>query len=84
MIGDKNADDAVILLGLDRADRVYLSIPKGMENEDILLLPELEGKRNLKKEQSEEDKSRNEDLRLRRESSGRPSGGRQGRSNAAQ
>ncbi len=66
-VGDKNADDAVVLLGLEKGDKVYLSIPKGMDDVEIELLPELEGKRNLKKEESVEDKSRNDDLRQRRE-----------------
>lgn len=51
IIGDTNANDAVVLAGLSEADRVYLSVPLKMENQPIALLDEMNGKR--KKDQPE-------------------------------
>lgn len=45
MVGLTNANDAVILAGLSDGDRVYLSVPNGLEDEPIALLPEMNGKR---------------------------------------
>jgi HlyD family secretion protein len=45
MIGETNASDAVILGGLSETDRIYLSVPVGLENEKIALLKEMDGKR---------------------------------------
>lgn len=50
MIGDTNANDAVVLAGLDLDDRVYLSIPSGLEEQKIELLPGMNGKRQKKDE----------------------------------
>ena len=50
-IGETNTNDAVIKLGLTLADRVYLSVPTGQENTEVLLLKELNGKRKKKEEQ---------------------------------
>lgn len=55
MIGETNANDAVILAGLSEGDRVYLSVPPGMDNASIDLLPEMNGKRQ-KPEPKEEPK----------------------------
>jgi len=44
-IGEQNSDDAVVLLGLEQGDRVYLSIPQGKEEAEVVLLPEMDGKR---------------------------------------
>ncbi len=49
MVGERNASDAVIEKGLSPSQRLYLSVPKGIEDKQITLLPEMEGKR-LKKE----------------------------------
>jgi len=51
IIGDTNANDAVILGGLSETDRVFLSVPLRMENQTIALLKEMNGKR--KKDQPE-------------------------------
>ncbi len=51
IIGDTNANDAVVLGGLSDVDRVYMSVPPRMENEPIALLKEMNGKR--KKDQPE-------------------------------
>jgi hypothetical protein len=54
IIGHTNANDVVILGGLGLADKVYLSIPQGMEEDEISLLKEMNGKR--KKEEQEQQK----------------------------
>jgi hypothetical protein len=51
IIGDTNANDAVILGGLSETDRVFLSVPLRLENQTIALLKEMNGKR--KKDQPE-------------------------------
>ncbi|MCW5912554.1 MAG: HlyD family efflux transporter periplasmic adaptor subunit [Cyclobacteriaceae bacterium] len=52
IVGQTNANDAVILGGLSASDKIYLSIPAGMNNAKIDLLPELNGKRGKQKEDS--------------------------------
>ena len=52
IIGDTNANDAVVLAGLSEADRVYLSVPLKMENQPIALLDEMNGKRKKDQPQS--------------------------------
>lgn len=53
MIGETNANDAVIVGGLEEGDRVYLSIPGGQDEKSIELLPEMDGKRKKKQDQEE-------------------------------
>jgi HlyD family secretion protein len=48
MVGETNANDAVIIAGLNLNDRVYLSIPSGLEEQSIELLPQMNGKRQKK------------------------------------
>ena len=55
MIGERNANDAVLLAGLSEGDRLFLSVPKGMEDTDVRLIPEMDGKRR-KEEPKEEEK----------------------------
>jgi len=50
-IGDNNMAEVIILNGIEEGDKLYLSIPKGHEDEEIILLPEMEGKRNIPKEE---------------------------------
>ena len=50
-VGETNANEAVILSGLQENDRVYLSVPSGLEERGVKLLPELDGKRRKKEEQ---------------------------------
>ncbi|RAV98831.1 efflux RND transporter periplasmic adaptor subunit [Pseudochryseolinea flava] len=52
MIGHTNANDVVILGGLTLEDKVYLSVPAGLEEEEVALLKEMNGKR--KKEDQQE------------------------------
>ena len=53
IVGETNANEAVILTGLQENDRIYLSIPTGLEGQEVKLLPELNGKRRKKEEQQE-------------------------------
>jgi hypothetical protein len=45
MIGERNANDAILLAGLSEGDKLYLSVPSGMEDSDVKLIPEMDGKR---------------------------------------
>jgi multidrug resistance efflux pump len=49
-LGETNSNEATITLGLTANDKVYLSIPVGMDEADIALLPEMDGKRQKKEE----------------------------------
>lgn len=53
MIGLTNANDVVILAGLAEDDRVYLSLPTGMDDASISLLPQMNGKRRKVEEEPE-------------------------------
>ncbi len=55
VVGETNSNEALILGGLAENDLVFLSVPSGVEREDVKLLPELNGKRQ-KKEEKKEDK----------------------------
>jgi multidrug efflux pump subunit AcrA (membrane-fusion protein) len=44
-VGETNSNEAVILIGLNLGDRIYISVPPGMEDAEVKLLPELNGKR---------------------------------------
>ena len=48
IVGDTNANEAVILGGLEKNDRIFLSIPPKLEEQKIELLPQLNGKRGKK------------------------------------
>jgi hypothetical protein len=47
-IGPTNSNDVVVLSGLSRNDPVFLSVPAGLEEQEIVLLKEMEGKRRKK------------------------------------
>ncbi|WP_424964147.1 efflux RND transporter periplasmic adaptor subunit [Ekhidna sp.] len=51
MIGDANAESVHIKEGLKAGDRVHLSSVQGMENQEISLIPEMDGKRSNKQEE---------------------------------
>ena len=53
LVGETNSNEAVIELGLSAGDKVYLSVPGGMEDAPIAMLPELDGKRNKHKNEQE-------------------------------
>lgn len=55
IIGETNANDAVIVSGLALDDLVFLSVPAGLEDQKIELLSEMNGKR--KKKEPEETKT---------------------------
>ena len=50
ILGETNANDAVLIAGLTTDDRIYLSVPAGLEDQKIELLPEMNGKRKQKGE----------------------------------
>jgi HlyD family secretion protein len=51
IVGSTNANSAIILGGIDVSDKIYLSIPPGLEEQKIQLLPQMEGKRGKKEEE---------------------------------
>lgn len=53
IVGETNANDAVVLKGLEEGEKVFLSVPEGLEDKDFRLLPEMNGKR--KKKNSDEE-----------------------------
>jgi len=57
-VGEINDVSAQVLLGLSESDKVYMSAPEDNE-EEISLLPELNGKRNLAKEAPAQEKESN-------------------------
>ncbi|NJN27909.1 MAG: HlyD family efflux transporter periplasmic adaptor subunit [Cyclobacteriaceae bacterium] len=52
MIAETNSNEAVIKLGLEAGDKVYLSVPAGMDDADIAMLKELDGKRTQQEEET--------------------------------
>ena len=52
-VGETNANDAVIKLGLKRGDKVFLSVPAGQDAEEVSYLKELNGKRKKNEEQKD-------------------------------
>ena len=51
IVGETNSNDAVIIGGLAENDLIFLSVPPGTEEDDVTLLPELNGKRQKKEEE---------------------------------
>lgn len=57
IVGETNANDAVVLAGLTEADKLQLSVNgKTDDDDDVELLPQLNGKRNKKNKEGEETK----------------------------
>ncbi len=50
-VGETNSNDAVVVDGLANDDRIFLSIPSGLEDQKIELLPQMNGKRRKKEEE---------------------------------
>ena len=48
IVGETNSNEAVILTGVAENERVFLSVPGGMESDPVTLLPEMNGKRKKK------------------------------------
>ncbi|MDX1628498.1 MAG: efflux RND transporter periplasmic adaptor subunit [Fulvivirga sp.] len=55
MTGATNADEVVILAGVEEGEDLYLSIPSGLNGSEVSLLPEMDGKRNRKDENATKD-----------------------------
>ena len=55
-LGETNSNEAIVKIGLSPGDKLYLSVPRGMEDTQVELLEELNGKRVKKDEQQEEPK----------------------------
>lgn len=53
IVGETNANEAVVLGGVKENDRLYLSVPAGAKGDDVKLLPEMNGKRQKKEEKKE-------------------------------
>jgi HlyD family secretion protein len=50
VVGETNANDAVVLAGLKLEDKIFLSIPSDMEDQKVELLEQMNGKRKKKEE----------------------------------
>lgn len=59
-IGDANNNDVIIVTGLAESDQVYLSVPAGMEDAEISLLKEMDGKRRKKADEGQPKPAANE------------------------
>lgn len=57
MLGEANAEYANVLAGLNENDKVYLSSISGIEDREVELLPEMNGKRMNKKEKAQTEPS---------------------------
>jgi hypothetical protein len=53
VVGETNANDAIITSGLTTDDKLYLSVPSGLENKSVELLPEMNGKRSKDKQDAQ-------------------------------
>ncbi len=53
-VGETNTNEAIIISGLEVDDRLYLSIPRGQSEKEVALIPEMDGKRSIKKEMAGE------------------------------
>ncbi|MFN7188984.1 MAG: RND transporter, partial [Cyclobacteriaceae bacterium] len=51
-LGQSNANEAVVLLGLREGEDVYLSVPEGKQDKPVKLLEQLNGKRKKKESDS--------------------------------
>ena len=51
-VGETNSNDAVVMDGLANDDRIFLSVPSGLEDQKIELLPQMNGKRKKKEEET--------------------------------
>ncbi len=74
MLGEANRNEVVIEKGLSADDEVYLNFIKGMESDDVDLLPEMDGKRNPRNEENVEEPA--EDTAMEGDRKGGPRKGR--------
>jgi len=63
-LGATNSNEAIVKLGLEAGDKVYLSVPSGSEDDEISLLAALDGKRINKEEESQEVKPKTRTITL--------------------
>ena len=63
-VGETNNNEAIINMGLNEGDKIYLSIPKGMDDDDISLLAALDGKRVKEEDESAESKPKTKTITL--------------------
>ena len=56
VVGETNSNEAIILSGLTADDQVFLSLPYGRQDQEVVLLPQQNGKRSKKKEVEKEAK----------------------------
>lgn len=54
IVGETNANDAVVLGGVAENDRLFLSVPAGAKDDEVRLLPEMNGKRQKKDEKQKD------------------------------
>jgi hypothetical protein len=54
IVGETNANDAVVLGGVAENDRLFLSVPEGAKDDEVRLLPEMNGKRQKKDEKQKD------------------------------
>lgn len=52
-VGESNSNEAIIKMGLNADDKLYLSVPLGMENDPISMIAALDGKRHKKEKPTE-------------------------------
>ena len=93
-VGETNSNEAIITMGLAEGDKIYLSIPSGMEEDEISLIAALNGKRVKKEEESQASKPKTRTITLpdgttrevtdEQMKKGRQRGGGQGRPSGGQ
>lgn len=63
-VGETNMNEAIILGGVKEGDNLYLSLPAGQEDVAVNLLPEMDGKRNLPKEEAKPEEPKEKTITL--------------------
>jgi RND family efflux transporter MFP subunit len=57
MIGATNTNEVIIKAGLTEGDQIYLNRLAELDDEEVNLIPEMDGKRNVKEEETEENQA---------------------------
>ena len=63
-IGNTNTDVAIIIAGLVESEKIYLSIPNGFDDDEVQLIPEMDGKRSQPEPEEVEDEPEEEMITL--------------------
>ena len=50
IVGETNVNDAIVKGGLEENEKIYVSMPIGLESQKVNLLPEMNGKRRKKED----------------------------------